>query len=369
MLTEDPVAKTARFHFARVAEIALTEDSTFGQSREPTKEQVAAVGRSNLGRLLMRLGSCATSSEASADYLMSLGVRFFASNGMRARFPRKKNAVTKLADTASDADLSYLDNLRLWVSPVLGPAVGRESTNALYRLDKDDLCSLAAEFYQTGCRCIWFERMLVESIIAAEAYAFTEELRSNAYLISGKSSVVLNLLVSIAYEYSKGASPRYEIYVTLAKLLYGVLRILLVVAIAVYSVHLIDTGREFAGYVLAAISGLTAINIAGQFVTNRIVRWVRSASGDAMSWLAGFKLTALAQDARSVHAQSAHSNMNPALVRSLLRDCVSRGFVIDPIVFSFLDRAIVNSEHRWASWYEKPVGWDYEPEYEALEQA
>src|SRR5690606_14349078 len=105
MLTEDPVAKTARFHFARVAEIALTEDSTFAQSREPTKDPVAAVGRSNLGRLLIRLGACATSSEVSADYLMSLGVRFFASNGMRARFPRWKDAVTKLADTARDADL------------------------------------------------------------------------------------------------------------------------------------------------------------------------------------------------------------------------------------------------------------------------
>lgn len=329
------------YHCGRAAHLALYPDALFDEDEDVCTQHTEAVAQSNVGRLLKGLSSCSNPNGVSGDYLMALAVRFFAANGMRERFPRRM----KNGQLQSQTD--YLRSLRLWVSPSLGPTTGLGGPNSLDKVDKTALQEVAAEFFNTDCRCIWFERMLVDSIVAAEAYSFSEELRSNPYLATGKQSFVWLMLVSTAYQSSKGASPRYEVYLWLASLLYFVVKVAVAIAVGLYSAYLFDTDRAVGGFLSGAVAAIMGVNIVGQFVVGKIVRWAKAASGDALGFASGYKLDRLAQAARAVHAQIAHENMNPLLVRELLTRCVAHGLVVNPIVFGFLDRAIASGEYRW----------------------
>lgn len=335
----DPVLRT---QFESIAALALNPDDLYCDDEDTsavTEQQVEAVRTSDIGRMLLRMNAVAQQTRMTRGLLLTLVVRFYAANGMRQRFPRRRR-------TNDETEIQYLANLRLWRSPALVADGGREGPNSLQNAHKDELLAVASEFFDTRCRCIWFERMLVEAIVATEVYTLREEWRSNPFLSTGRQTIVWTALVSFAYESSKGISPRYDIYLWFAWLVYVLCRVALIAGLGIAAVYLVDKGQEIWGYLTGIAAAILAMNLIGQYVVRKIAWWAAVARGDAAT--ARGDTAGLLQRALSAHFQVSQVNMNPHLVREMLTACVSRGLGIDPIVFSYLDRAIASGEARWA---------------------
>jgi hypothetical protein len=355
----DSMKQTLRFHYARIVQLSLASESSIDDDIETaTDEQTAAVEKSQLGALLKRLSKLEGESfHQRGDYLMSLAVRFYAANGMTHRFPRKKLQVMKGTPTFEE-ESQFLRRLQLWKPPNLIGA-GKEGENSLRHVDQRELATIAQEFFRTQVRCAWFEKMLVQSLIGAETYAFGESLKSEPRL-SGNNSMLWAILVGFVYDRSKGASPKYEIYMWCARMASSVFTLLAILGFGWYALHLVDTDRPIRGYLLATVTAMAAAKLFGRYLILLIVRWVNSVSGDTIHAMRGFQMIRLGSDALTLYSHVCHDNMNPKYARDLLASCIERSFVVDPILFAFLDRAVCAAEFRWASWYEQPLAYSYD---------
>jgi hypothetical protein len=325
-------------YYEHVALSVLYPNSWDDDDEPITREQIDAVRSSRLGRSLRQLNADAQELRGSLRRnVLSLAVRFYEANGMRYRFGTMPGTTEQL------------NNLWLWCSPSLNQSEGREGPNSLHHVDRDELRTVAAEFLDTGFRCIWFERMLVECMVAAEVFALREEWRSNSFLITGRQTFIWQAMVSFAYEQSKGASPKYDIYLWIARLTYGAAKLAALAGIAILAVYLVDSGAEIRGYLVGLLAAVWAIKLFGQYVVRWIVWWTNVAQGDAMRSVLGSRIAKMVQDGMQAHRYISHDNMSPYAVRELLLRSVEHGLTIDPIVFCYLDRAIVHGEFRWTT--------------------
>jgi hypothetical protein len=270
----DPVLRT---QFESIAALALNPSALYFDDENTnavSEQQVESVRTSDIGRMLLRMNAVAQQTRITRGSLLNLVVRFYAANGMRQRFPRSWR-------TNDETEIQYLANLRLWRSPILIGGDGREGPNSLQHAHKDELLAVASEFFDTRCRCIWFERMLVEAIVSTEVYTLREEWRSNPFLSTGRQTIVWTALVSFAYEWSKGVSPRYDIYLWFAWLVYVLCRVALIAGLGIAAAYLVDNGHEIWGYLTGIAAAVLAINFVGQYVVRKIAWWAAIARGDA----------------------------------------------------------------------------------------
>jgi len=333
---------------------------------ELTPEQVRQVAKSSAHHQLMRL---ATEVYEPGKGLIQVGKalsaasRFFQSNGMAYRLlegeqaataeGRKKGAILVRNEAA-------LTRLTLWRTPMLGDSTGVLGTESMLCADRDGLRDAAGIYFNSGVRCQWFEKMLLQAMVAAEVHSTTLEFRSNPVFKHGPSGLWRVFLWAWVFDKSRGESPKHELLLWIGEALTNLVIFAAVGALAWYSLLRLDTDEALWGFLGLLVCGWIAVNWAGRFITRRIVAWATPPNKLNLTGLAGiaWNLTA----ARSVILAP---TLSLQLARETLDRCAAVGVMFDQMAYCLLDRAIAAGEYVWQGYSTDPYN-EYDEWYDLL---
>jgi len=316
------------------------------QDESPTGEQIKTIAGSFAGTQIGSLVATAYSQAGSpaAHAAASCAVKFIKATGVIYRARARQIASRKYAKKPESGPVVFPSHLPLWLPPSLdGDVFGGDS---LEGLDRESLLEVCGEFYQSGIRCPWFEKMLVEALVGAEAYGTLKASKTNPSLWTGRAQFIQAMIMSWAFSRSKGGS-MYLLYLTAGNLVLWAIKIAIFAVIAwnVYSRY--DRTHDWQSTIGVIVIGLVAIGWVGRYLTRLIVRWSRPspmrAGVEVLSTPFGKALTALLETYKMVTADTASTSAARQGLLSAMHD----GAVIDQIALAYLDRAIEAKEFIW----------------------
>jgi len=274
----------------------------------------------------------------------NLACEFFEANGMAYRL-LERDAM----DSSPSNGGTIPSHIALWTAPSIDTTSSPLGTDSLIGVDRAGLIDAATRFYLSGLRCVWFEKMLVEALVAAETFATALELKRNPTSWLGSGNFFRHLVWNWAYESSKGRSPRFEFTVSIANGAVGFLKLIFIAGLGLYSAHRLEESHTISGWAGLIVAGWVGLNMLGSFLTKRIVAWSRNRTQAAFAHLNASPLIATMRAMLQAYSAVSAVTTSPALAKSLITEAAIQGARFDPIIVSFLDRAIENREFAWSS--------------------
>jgi hypothetical protein len=304
---------------------------------------------------IQQITNLATIASTGGDWrkaaeVVAIACDFFECNGMAYR-------QLELEDSRS-SDKAWLPSnggkipgaLELWRPPAISLQATPLGSDSLIGVDRERLISAATRFYYSGVRCDWFEKMLVEALLAAETFATVLESRKNPALWLGRLALGRLMLWTWSFEWTKGKTPHHEYTVLLAGYAISLLKLAAVLGLGWYSSELYDEGRWILGGLGVTLAAWFAINMVGRFVARRIVDWSTHPAKMVMSNVSSAPIWSVLKAMQSAYETARFAHMNPALTKAIFSEAVSLGAAFDPIAGSFLDRAASEGKHAWSSY-------------------
>lgn len=313
-----------------------------------TPEQRAEASTTGAYRQLMGLAAAAYSRGEgliSVGKALSAANRFFQSNGMAYRLLEREQSATaerRKKGAALIRNEAVLGRLTLWTTPMLTDNTAAIGTESMRCADRDGLRQAAGIFFDSGVRCQWFEKMLLQALVAAEAHSTSLEFRSNPVFAHGPVGLWRTFVWAWVFEKSKGESPKHEFLLWVGEALTNAATFVALAALAWFSVEKLDRDDALWGYLGLLVCGAVALNWVGRFITRRIVQWATPPNKlNLTGW------GAIAWNLTLARGAVLANPISLQLARETLGRCAASGVVFDQLAFCLLDRAIAAGEFVW----------------------
>jgi hypothetical protein len=141
-------------------------------SEELAPDQIKAVSGTDAGSKIKALIRETCSQGANVAYRAgSCAVEFIRVNGTIYRARASQAASDKKKKGKSASPITVPTFLTIWSAPRICADQEMDGPNSLEALDREGLVEVCTQFYLSGVKCGWFEKMLVEALVGAEAYA------------------------------------------------------------------------------------------------------------------------------------------------------------------------------------------------------
>jgi len=348
--------------------------------KQPTAEQVEQISKSSLGNQVKGLITAVARKYGikEANGTAAAACAFFRASGMiyrcRARHEYAERLTSKKKGIAARGTV-LPPRLVLWEPPAFsrsGIIITEFGWNSLECLDRDGLIGVAVDFFALGIRCTWFEKMIVESLVAAETYATLLLVQRQLLIGSNESG---KFLQPWFYDWitakTKADHPAlYPMAIGVGMYGWRIVRFLACVALAwwAYSKHE-ERPQDWLPIVWTVLFGLIVIGKLARWLLQKIVGWAREDSPlqilqDSASGKLGMSLL-------TAHFTATARDMAPSAVKQAIFNALRRDALIDPIAVAYLDRAAAANEHLWTDFRgygETPTDVIYEGDIEpALE--
>ena len=142
---------------------------------ELTPDQIKAVFGTDAGSKIKALIREAFSQGSHAAYRAgSCAVEFIRVNGTIYRARASQAASDKKKKGKSASPITVPTFLTMWSAPRIRADQEMDGPNSLEALDREGLVEVCTQFYLSGVKCSWFEKMLVEALVGAEAVFHAE---------------------------------------------------------------------------------------------------------------------------------------------------------------------------------------------------
>jgi hypothetical protein len=243
----------------------------------------------------------------------------------------------------------FPSHVPLWVTPAITISVEPAGWNCLEGLDRADLVGVCAQFFETKIRCSWFEKMMVEALVGAEAYATVKASKMQPSLWSGTMQFGRTLLATWAYSRSKGGA-MYAVYMTAGNFALGVIGLAFYGWLVWQAYLKYEANADLETIGALVVLGLFGAGWAGRWLTRLVVRWSRppgpaAAGMELLSTPFGAALGALLTAYQAVSAEM----ISTTAAAEAIRSAMLKGAAIDPVALAFLERAASCGEFVWGT--------------------
>jgi hypothetical protein len=293
-----------------------------------------------------------TQGEHAQAQALAIAVNFYNASGMPFRQLESLalySAPDRTLGIPKDKNSEALRHLCLWTPAIVTNTSPRFGPHSMLGANRENLRTVASSWLDLNVRVPWFEKMLVEALLAAEAFATVQEFRKNPIFTLGKQGLVRSIVWETIYDRTGGQHP-YELLHILARTILFVLGATLLIAAAAYSTHLVDSDHVVSGYAGLAVTAWIGVNWAGRFITQRIAKWAKplrlSGSGD---------VTHLSVEVVSLSARATEPDVSLHDLRDALCRAAALGCVHDQVARSLIERAIQAGEVRWKQYSYVPI--------------
>jgi hypothetical protein len=313
-----------------------------------TPEQRAEASATGAYRQLMSLAAAAYSRDEGlirVGKALSAASRFFQSNGMAYRLLEREQSTTaerRKKGAALIRNEEVLRRLTLWTAPMLTDSTAAIGTESMRCADRDALRDAAGMFFDSGVRCQWFEKMLLQALVAAEVHSTALEFRSNPVFAHGRVGLWRTFVWAWVFEKSKGESPKHEFLLWIGEALTNAATLAALVAVAWFSAEKLDTDDALWGYLGLLACGAVVLNWVARFITRRIVHWATPPNKLNLTGLGG-----IAWNLTLARSAILAEPISLQLARETLGRCAASGIAIDQMAYCLLDRAIAAGEFVW----------------------
>jgi hypothetical protein len=313
------------------------------QDETPTEEQIEEISTSTAGQAIRSLAESAYSQDGgSAAYrAASCAVEFVRANGIiyRAR------DVDSQRNRPRQRKVTIPSHLPMWLAPSIGTNDRAMGWASLEGLDRDALVSVCVQFYRTGVRCDWFEKMLVEALVGAEAYATVKTGMTTPQAWTGQPEILRTMLLTWLFGITRGGAAQVFCAALVNLVLWvGKVATLGLLAWITYSKD--PRLEKWQSVVFLGALGLIAARWIGRYFTRLVVRWSKpfpNSNDGAFATDFGQALSALLHAYHSVCSDMTSTTA----ARDAMRFALSKGAGIDQVALAFLDRAVANKEFVW----------------------
>jgi len=334
---------------------------------ELSPEQIRSIAQTGAGNMVEYLIQDTFKQGGHIAYnAASCAVEFIRANGIiyRTRAKQAEDSARKKAakPTTPSAVPGYLG---MWVAPSIRADQEMDGWNSLEALDRSSLVDVCTQFYRSGARCNWFEKMLVESLVGAETYATLKASKTEPSRWSGQVQFLRTLVASWAFGKSKGGA-MYQVYMLVGNAAITVGKFAVFAAFCWWAYSKYELNANWQSVVGLAVLALVALGWLGRHITQHIVRWSRpipaqAATATLLSTPFGSALSALFEAYAAVSGDAT----SITAARDAVRAAISKGGAIDHIALAFLDRAHEGKEIVWM----RSGGSGYATELDPIETA
>jgi hypothetical protein len=317
------------------------------KQEQPSADQIKQVSMTGAGQQLEALIRESCRHHISEAYqAASCAVEFIRANGIIYR-ARATQAASQKKSGKLEKPIVVPNHLPMWVAPSIGGNQEMDGMNSLEMVDRDQLVDICTQFFRSGVRCKWFEKMLVESLVGAEAYATLKVSKTEPSRWTGQAQFLRTMMATSAFDKSKGGA-MYHLYMQFGNiaLIAGQFAVFSGLCWWAYSKYQLNSDwRSVIGLVVLALVGFGWV---GRYVTQLIVRWSRpfptqTAAASLLSTPFGSALIALLQAYKAVSADAT----SITAAGDSIRAAMARDGAIDHIALAFLDRAQERKEFVW----------------------
>lgn len=332
-----------RFADTRKRRVLVSSNDSVDLTPEQSKQITKAIAHQQLHEIAL------TAFEQGGELskvraVLSAAQNFYSASGMAYR-QLEIIQYSTVSQHKRDAPLirneQALDSLNLWLPCAVSGNEGNLGRNSMLCADRDMLREAAAEYYQTGLRCSWFEKMLLEALVAAESWATIQEVKRNPVLSLGKFGLTRSFLWSWVYETTGGKSPQHELLIGVVNLALGLLAAIALGCLAWISAEKLETDEALWGYVGLLFCGWILLNWIGKFVVQMVLRW---ATPPTAASARGLQKTLWELD--TVCRLVAVPAMSLHIVRDALLRCAENNAVLDQITQGLVERGIRDGDVR-----------------------
>ncbi len=328
----------------------------FGTARDShTEEELRAVKRSSAMESIRALMETAATQKGpfGARTARDLAINFFRSSGtilrLRVGELERRREIQSNNKTPLDHVPAVLPSrIVLWDRPHItfgGRSDGRDSMECVNR---DELVGVATKFYQTGIRCIWFEKMLIEALVCAEVYATIKHMKTTPSFLTQSPSILKTLVCTFAFSKSRGGNPSYQFFSTLGDA--AIVAAKFVLWTFLFWMAYVDFNKPDSGVMpllWLSILGLYGLNATGKWTVHRIASWAKPNPTFA-SLIEDHRFMRAFSSLAAVHKEVISPCMSTTVVRDLVRRAFAKHAFVDHAVTAYLDRAIAAGEYLWS---------------------
>jgi hypothetical protein len=183
---------------------------------EPTPEQVELVRKSGAYNSVCKLIESAHAQQGSpgACQVVSFAVRFLRDSGMIYRLrvmslerdATNKREKKKIRVCLDNMPAIFPSDIGLWGLPQIEFGSRGDGWNSME-------CECATDFYRTGIRCVWAEKMLLEALVCAGLYDTIKYAKINPHAWTGRIELGMETVCQWAYHRTRGEDPKYSILI------------------------------------------------------------------------------------------------------------------------------------------------------------
>lgn len=331
-----------------------------GAKPDLTPDQIKELERSKAHRQLTELAAAAGEAGGGwyVDAVLELAYEFYSSSRVAARLLEHELNRLEYEDnverTMGRAHLgkqkiargfrneNALYSLNLWITLSMtsaGASVG--SRWPLLTAPGSDLPDIVAQYFRTGVRCPWFEKMLLEALVTTKTLEMAQRFKKDADLTYGPTTWRW-FMWKVIYHRTQGKSPMYEIAIGATNILTSLFVLAAIAALAWYSRDALDGAYALWGYLGLLACGMMALNWVGRFVTRRVFRWA-TAETDFTPRGTARTLGQMYSACRVVTERQ----MSLHIVRDTLLRCNANRAAFSQITQGLVERAINNGETMW----------------------
>jgi hypothetical protein len=319
--------------------------TSWGDSQEPTAEQIQRVSRTYAAQQVETLIKETCKQGHHVAYQAACcAVEFVKTNGIIYRARAQQVAKAKKGSLKNTL-IVIPDILPMWAPPTMRANQVMDGWNSLEMVDREALVNISNQYFRSGARCQWFEKMLVEALVGAEAYATLKLGKTEPSHWTGEMQLFRTLVATWAFGKTRGG-PMYQVYRGLGDLAVSGGKLAVFIGFSWWAYSAYEEKTSWRNVLGLVAMGLVGIGWLGRYITRQIVRWANQIPSQATSVLAtpfGSALSALLTSYGTVTGQVT----SITAARDSLRSAMSKGGAIDPIALAFLDRAHESNEYAW----------------------
>jgi hypothetical protein len=216
-------------------------------------------------------------------------------------------------------------------------------------VERSELVECATEFFRTGIRCQWFEKMLLEALVCAEWYATIKQAKTTPSAWTGRAGLTLHMLCGWAYQKSRGEDPKYAMLMLAGRAVLSLVKLGVLVALAWGAVAAWRRDNTWLNLTWLFAIGAPVAGIAGRWFVQLIVGWSRPQTQDAtVTFLQGSRFGRALTSLAEVYQVITASSMSTSLARQTVLKSYELGGGLDQIIVAYLDRALAAHEYEWS---------------------